>query len=119
MPPKHGFPPAPAALTLSSQGRAGSGAVPAWAPFSVSSFLPGSRSSEPHTPPCLCVLGTRGRPRGRTRGPGLRELPDSGEEEADSRTDRHSALGSPSANVCELSASRAAGPDPMSQMMGD
>ena len=53
------------------------------------------------------------------QGPGLGELPDSGEEEADSRTERHSALGSSSANVCELSGSRATGPDPMTLMMGD
>lgn len=47
------------------------------------------------------------------KGPWPGELPDSWEEEADGRTERHSALGTPSANVCELSCSRATGPDAM------
>lgn len=47
----------------------------AWVSFSVPSSLLGNGTSDSHTSDSvLCLLGTKGRPRGRSRGPSLQEL---------------------------------------------
>ena len=89
----------------------------------LSQFPPFSKGAESvsHTlyPPYVCWALKGGRPRGRSRGPVLQELLAVGEMSLRAKTERHSTLAAPSANVCELSWSRASGPGPLSQMMGN
>lgn len=87
----------------------------------LSQFPPFSKGAESvsHTLYLLCVLGTEGRPRGRNRSPVLLELLTAGKMGLRTKTERHSVLGTSSANICELSCSRATEPGTMTQMMRD